>query len=586
MPVIHTCVLHVTEDNAADTEDAAVSQQEASAEDVRRALAQLLAWPDIARSSQLAGFLDYIVSRTLAGEASAIKAYSIAVDVFGRPADFDPQSDPIVRVQARRLRSLLDAYYAGEGAGDPVRILLPTGRYVPEFVSVRPTIAPTSPMASGAPSDRSAVILSWASLLSIAAVLIVLAFGSSRWSPPGGAIAALGGMHAPVIAVLETRLLDVGADSDDMAGLAVELVTDLEQFETVNPVYGTGPSETGEVPDYVLDGAVRRNAEGLYYSAVLTATKTEQAIWNTDVEVEAGSAELVDFVAGTLSRTLGSPRGPLHRQARQLLAARSSLAGMETLYLCRMLFDLYREAGSIAAGERAQNCYAGLPEGSRGQGQALAAVASLVADGIPGEVSQTPRAERLALAQRMLEEAVEMMPISGFVWEQQARYLEDIGDHAGSEAAYGSALQLNPANTDAMAARARHLALMGNLGAAEPLAALAINGAPDAPAWYFAVPALAALEDGEFGVAAERAQAYAGVDPELGSVLAIMAGQGLGDTALVARYVPQVLEQRSFREAGVLSRLRQRIADDGLVDTMRVALEAAGLPASALDAAF
>ena len=78
-------------------------------------------------------FLSYIVAARLRGDEAGIKAYAVAVDVFGRPATFDPQSDPIVRVQARRLRTLIDEYYAGEGRADPVRIVLPVGRYVPEF---------------------------------------------------------------------------------------------------------------------------------------------------------------------------------------------------------------------------------------------------------------------------------------------------------------------------------------------------------------------------------------------------------------------------------------------------------------------
>lgn len=100
---------------------------------VEAALEQLLSWPGLARSPQLAKFLNYIVKAKLSGDEASIKAYAIAVDVFGRPQSFDPQSDPIVRVQARRLRAALEEYYRGEGLDSPVRIFLPVGRYVPEF---------------------------------------------------------------------------------------------------------------------------------------------------------------------------------------------------------------------------------------------------------------------------------------------------------------------------------------------------------------------------------------------------------------------------------------------------------------------
>ena len=126
---------------------------ETDREGVKRALERLLAWPDIARSPQLANFLRYIVDRRLSGDAQSIKAYSIAVDVFGRSPDFDPQADPIVRVQARRLRGLLDQYYRGPGADEPLRIELPIGRYVPEFIdsATEPSARPIGAESVAAP---------------------------------------------------------------------------------------------------------------------------------------------------------------------------------------------------------------------------------------------------------------------------------------------------------------------------------------------------------------------------------------------------------------------------------------------------
>ena len=100
---------------------------------VETALEQLLSWPGLARSPQLAKFLDYIVRARLHGDEASIKAYSIAVDVFGRPQSFDPQSDPIVRVQARRLRTRLARYYRDEGNSDELIVDLPKGGYAPVF---------------------------------------------------------------------------------------------------------------------------------------------------------------------------------------------------------------------------------------------------------------------------------------------------------------------------------------------------------------------------------------------------------------------------------------------------------------------
>jgi adenylate cyclase len=79
--------------------------------------------------------LRYVTEKTLQGKQDTIKAYTIAVDVFGRPSSFDAATDTIVRVQAGRLRRTLDWYYRSSGSDDAVRIHIPKGTYVPRFIS-------------------------------------------------------------------------------------------------------------------------------------------------------------------------------------------------------------------------------------------------------------------------------------------------------------------------------------------------------------------------------------------------------------------------------------------------------------------
>src|SRR5262249_5295952 len=88
-------------------------------------------------------FLRYVVAATLRGEADRIKGYTIAVEALGRDATFDPQTDPIVRVEAARLRRAINRYYAAEGREDIVQIELPLGSYVPAF-RVGPTPSPVA----------------------------------------------------------------------------------------------------------------------------------------------------------------------------------------------------------------------------------------------------------------------------------------------------------------------------------------------------------------------------------------------------------------------------------------------------------
>lgn len=558
-------------------------------EEVLAALERLLAWSEISRSPQLGRFLDYIVRQTLAGQQQSIKAYSIAVDVFGRGADFDPQTDPIVRVQARRLRGLLDDYYQGPGVGEDVQIHLPVGRYVPEFKL--PPDAVEVAAETIVPARRRwppSLTASWLGLAFIGLVLAVAAYGWNSWRSGAEPVSTI---QRPTITVVEFQGLSNGGDSAaQVAGLAIELVTDLEQFGTIGVRYGGGGEANIAVydlpsSDYVLTGIVRPDGDVVQYSAILTDNHSGAVVWNHTLAVplqQATSQDVLDRVSQSLSLLLGSPRGPLHVAARQFLASSSLTSSQVTPYLCRVLFDLYREIGSPEAATRAGACYADLPEVDQGSAMVLAARAALLAEQPDAGESIETTIDRLRHAASNLDQAIGLDPVSGFVWEQQGRLHEVTGALALARADFSSAVQLNPASDDALAAYARLLAFSGKLDGAERLAREAADDAPNPPSWYQGVPALLALRDGDTAKAIVCAELYAEADRELGPILAIMAGQRAHDSAVVNRYLPQVLDIAAFRAMGVLPRLRERISDSGLIEAIRAALVQAGVPPAAL----
>lgn len=570
-------------------------------EAILTALERLLAWSEITRSPQLGRFLDYIVRRTLDGDEQSIKAYSIAVDVFGRAADFDPQADPIVRVQARRLRSLLDQYYRGDGVGEVMQIHLPVGRYIPDFAAVPDPgqIDAGSEAESPPPPERSRsgnLPLSWFLLAVIALGLAMSAYALNAWVPSASQPpAARGVLQRPSIAIVEFQNLAAGGGTPpQVAGLAIELVTDLEQFEELSVRYGGGGEANivvtnGTPSDFVLTGIVRPDGDVMQYSAILTDSRTGIVVWNQTLAVSLDEAVLpnvLDTVSRSFALVLGSPRGPLHVAARQFLAAGTPLDGQVNLYLCRVLFDLYRETGNAAEAERASACFFALPEADQLSAVALAATASLTAEAVrPGSGAGNAPTDRQRIAGATLEQAIGLDPISSFVWEQQARLHEGRRELTMARSDFSSAIQLNQANVDALAAYARLLAFDGNLAGAEVMAVDAA-ASPNPPAWYLGVPALLALRNGEFTAAISSAELYAQADRELGPILAIMAAQGSGDGAVVNRYLPQVLDVAAFRAQGVLPRLRERITDNQLMDAIRSALLQAGVPPTALIRAF
>lgn len=205
------------------------------AEQVRDALARVVASDVFARSERARDLLRYLIDQDLAGNADRLKGFSIAVDVFGKDVEFDPSQDTVVRVQAGRLRNLLEQYYAGPGGGDPLRIVIPRGSYVPEYVDGG--AAPAGPPAAPARPDMARTPRWNKALLAIAAAVPALVVALWLSMSPG---------RTPGVAV------DDGAPGGvDPAGVA-----DVAQKDLLPSVYAafnvTGPGPA------VMAGAMRR----------------------------------------------------------------------------------------------------------------------------------------------------------------------------------------------------------------------------------------------------------------------------------------------------------------------------------------
>src|SRR5690606_15273084 len=103
--------------------------EEPASSAVRQQLRRMLAQAPFDRSPVPSRFLAHVVEHALVEAARPLKEYTLGVEVFDRPDDFDPRVDTIVRVQARRLRSALARYYGDCGSNDSVRFEMPKGQY-------------------------------------------------------------------------------------------------------------------------------------------------------------------------------------------------------------------------------------------------------------------------------------------------------------------------------------------------------------------------------------------------------------------------------------------------------------------------
>ncbi|WP_417310049.1 tetratricopeptide repeat protein [Devosia sp.] len=582
--------------------------EEPSPEVIQRALNELLAWPGLARSPQLAKFLKYIVGEKLRGEEAGIKAYSIAVDVFGRPHDFDPQVDPIVRVQARRLRAALDDYYATQGADSAIRFYLPVGRYIPEWHVPDPSERDQAPVevegedddtaldAAAVPAeveaDRSALSLSArrgdlllmtvVALLALALVVVlsqILQPRSNRLESPSVPSVAIS-EFTTVAAVPETRV----------AGLAVELVTDLELFQFIRPVYrlrqGQGPSRPRS--DFELTGIVRSGSGGLQITASLRKTGGESVVWSKTVAVAAPVERVdIDSASRQFADDLGSIFGPLHADMVSWLAETPDISGSESQYSCSVLGALYRASGGRDDFVRARACAEALQRRVPGSSTAEEVLGVLlVAQATRMRDPEEPSTDLLNEAERLLRDALDSQPTSSDAWRDFATLREAQGRVTEAEEAYASALQLNPANIDAMAGLGRMLSLQGRSPRGAQLATNALMRHMAPPYWYHEAVALNALRDGLDAEAMGHAERLARGDAEMGSVIAVVAASRLRNSDVLNRYIAQLVEVTRFRRYGILPVLRSRIPDETLVAALTLGLTSAGLKMSTLNGPY
>jgi TolB-like protein len=268
-------------------------------------LAKISATEEFQRSKRSLRFLNYIVEETLAGRASRIKAYSVAISVLDRDDTFDPQTDPMVRIEASQLRRRLERYYLTQGADDPVVIDLPKGGYVPVFrlaeVAVPPEVDSKhhSRRFSGrVMSAALAATLMTACIVVIAAVLI---FPSRRQST------VFDLQSSPTLRVLPFSPATPDERSAVVAaGLADEVTQVLTRHgavDVVGPTPGaTGAPHAGAV--MLLTGSVRSNAGVIRLTASLIDARMGTYIWTDAYDMPADDPVLA--IQTALAAELGS----------------------------------------------------------------------------------------------------------------------------------------------------------------------------------------------------------------------------------------------------------------------------------------
>ena len=296
-----------------------------SSSEVREELQRILTSDLFAKSPRLGNFLRFIVDSTLKGEGQQIKEYLIGVEVFGRSSSYDPRTDPVVRVEAGRLRSKLADYYRAAGQTAPLLIELPKGRYVPVFrlsSSFDQTASPKTPGLTlvagpsswrGRSSRRLFLCLGLLGIVALVALRIVLAVrvrGGGRPIP-----------QATSIAVLPFENLSSSSENQYLGdGVAEELTTGLAQLSGFRVVAATSAFQfRGKGVDVrqighqldasaLVEGTVNSLQSGLRINAQLVSTRDGYHLWSKIYDIDAGGIfDAEDDIVRQTARVLHVP---------------------------------------------------------------------------------------------------------------------------------------------------------------------------------------------------------------------------------------------------------------------------------------
>ena len=530
---------------------------EPSAAEARAALERVLASRCFEQAARSSGFLRYVVEQTLAGQGERLKGYTIAVEVFGRPPDFDAQTDPLVRVEAGRLRRRLIEYYAEEGRDDPVRLDLPRGSYSvvtayqvskardPEAAAVllgpTPVVAPAAD-AAARNRRRWRRFRAAAVVAAVTASVTVILFQRGEVATVQHDSAAQALAFRPPIVVQPFEAL---GDAEGVASLAATLTEEIF-LRLDGPERLVVPAEVGgerisTLPGYVMKGTVSETDGAVRITARIARADSGTQVWSEayDEPLDTLRSAVGQRRVARLVALATEPYGPVFDAEVERVRA---LAPHEPVtHDCVLKYYEYRRAFGAAEHASALDCFELVTKSEPDSPEAWAGLSLLTIDawahGFAGNGGSA------SLLERARETARKAMDINGENLHANlaltaVQYFSGGDFHEGAE----RVLAEWPENAEAQAYLGSMFLLTGETGRGDALVASAIEWTAKVPSGYYASRSLAALRERRYDDALTSALKIDAPDWTLGHVILAAAGASKGRADLAARAHARVME--------------------------------------------
>ena len=434
---------------------------------VRSQLDRIIESRQFCNAPRLSRFLCYVVEESLAGRMDRLKGYTIGLEVFDKPEDFDPQTDTIVRVQARSLRQKLDQYYAQDGAQDPVRILMPKGSYEPAFGYF----------------DAAESQVEQETALPVVT------------------------SNKPSIAVLPFDDFSQHADNDFFScGLTEEIIVDLSRFKEL-AVFSRATTQKAKSdklsirqmrqsfhPDFVLEGSLRSDEAKMSVTINLIETSEDEVVLVDQFEYPTQPTALYkmqDKIAEQIASRISDRFGPIGQFAKRAGRVGQSRK-WETI---NWIYRYHRKGIELDQKERTliraglENAVAHDPTSSN----AYAVLAFLWLDEYRLETAGAP-ADILDRALAHAQQAVECDNESALAHCAIAGAHFHLGHFGKFRRAAEQALNLNPGNADMFAMLGMCFMVRGDAEYALPMLDKAVELNPLHPGWYRLIRAFIVMQ--------------------------------------------------------------------------------------------
>ena len=566
---------------------------------VRETLEKVLASETFSRSERARHLLRYLVEREQAGEAERLKGFSIAVDVFGKDAGFDPANDPVVRVQAGRLRELLAQYAAAEGASEPIRISIPRGSYVPTYEWAQPCDkASSEPLPDLAPAVAARVVKSagaarqsqsspvqfnvgrqvrlvWVALAAIIAMLgfLVLRMSLPGTPPPGTMMTASTDSTAAVVQASATGLPSVAVESpgsdEGVARVAGVFRRALPGFDTVDFIASQPATASTQVEPlaFAFDIAPGQEPGGVDVSLQNRATGKVLASWTLATK-DVDAHKLDDEVADILSSTI-PVSGILYSFVEQ--------AGLQRgLGKCLLLNDDYYLDQKSGTHLPAYRCFEEMMrEGSKSP-LVYSEMAALHLETVTDKYDYPANAtEEQAL--KLAHQAVQMGATSPYAHRAYGFLLSRTGKSEESIRFMRKAYELNTFDLSMAAAYAYALVFAGDYDLATPIMRRAVEASSSHPSWWDYALFLGSLMTDDQNSAARAAETLATTKrPHYLGARLIVAAAAHNETQRVALIEQIVKEYPKFAADPRATFVKANYPAD-LTDRLVASLRSAGL---------